>query len=395
MVLTIEGAAELLHFAPSTVRRFATEGRLPAAKVGKCWRFDESLSCDWLRRQSLEKRETMPVRRRRGSPYWQIRFQLAGREIRSSTRTTDRGQAEQLEEELRRRYWRQVKLGEKQYTWDDAVERCQAEDRDKRSWERTARALARLSRLLDGAPLKEITRDNVLRIREIRRRQVAASTVNRELAVLRFVLNRCVTDWGMLDSAPKVPLFRLGAHRAALGDSRAGPRIARAVAPTFARHDDPGVCHRSATFEHHGTGVEPGRHCTVHRLHPGHSGQGTARNCCPTKCRRPRRPGTMAREARALRVFLQATGPYQAGIDSEMARMRHGGGHGRLPLSRPPSYLGKLAGTGGNASLAPSGARWLVIVLDGATIRAPLARATSSNTQIGRSWVRTLAAIPL
>jgi integrase len=151
----------------------------------------------------------MPVRRRRGSPYWQIRFQLAGREIRSSTRTTDRGQAEQLEEELRRRYWRQVKLGEKQYTWDDAVERCQAEDRDKRSWERTARALARLSRLLDGAPLKEITRDNVLRIREIRRRQVAASTVNRELAVLRFVLNRCVTDWGMLDLAPKVPLFRL------------------------------------------------------------------------------------------------------------------------------------------------------------------------------------------
>jgi integrase len=151
----------------------------------------------------------MPVRRRRGSPYWQIRFQLAGREIRSSTRTTDRRQAEQLEEELRRRYWRQVKLGEKQYTWDDAVERCQAEDRDKRSWERTARALERLSRLLGGAPLREITRDNVLRIREIRRRQVAASTVNRELAVLRFVLNRCVTDWDMLDSAPKVPLFRL------------------------------------------------------------------------------------------------------------------------------------------------------------------------------------------
>ena len=48
-----------------------------------------------------------------------------------------------------------------------------------------------------------------MRIREIRRRQVAASSVNRELAVLRFVLNRCVTDWDMLDSAPKVPLFRV------------------------------------------------------------------------------------------------------------------------------------------------------------------------------------------
>jgi integrase len=27
--------------------------------------------------------------------------------------------------------------------------------------------------------------------------------------VLRFVLNRCVTDWDMLDSAPKIPLFRV------------------------------------------------------------------------------------------------------------------------------------------------------------------------------------------
>jgi integrase len=67
----------------------------------------------------------------------------------------------------------------------------------------------RLSHLLSGAPLSEITRDNVLKIREIRRRQVAASTVNRQLAVLRFILNRCVTDWEMLESAPKVPMFRL------------------------------------------------------------------------------------------------------------------------------------------------------------------------------------------
>jgi integrase len=151
----------------------------------------------------------MPLHRRKGSPYWQIRFQLAGREIRSSTGTTDRRAAEQLEEELRRRYWRQVKLGEKHHTWDDAVARCKAEDSEKRSWERTERALNQLSRVLAGAPLAEITRDNILRMRELRRRQVSASTVNRELAVLRFVLNRCVTDWEMLDAAPKVPLLRV------------------------------------------------------------------------------------------------------------------------------------------------------------------------------------------
>lgn len=157
----------------------------------------------------IGERETVPIRKRKGSPYWQIRFQLAGREIRSSTRTTDRGEAEQLEEELRRRYWRQIKLGEKHYTWEDAIQRCKAEDCQKRSWERTERALARLTRLLSSSPLAEITRDNILKIREIRRRQVSAATVNRELAVLRFVLNRCVTDWAMLDAAPKVSLFQL------------------------------------------------------------------------------------------------------------------------------------------------------------------------------------------
>jgi excisionase family DNA binding protein len=54
MFLTVEQAADLLQFAPATVRRFALSGALPAAKVGKFWRFDESLLNEWLRTQSLE-----------------------------------------------------------------------------------------------------------------------------------------------------------------------------------------------------------------------------------------------------------------------------------------------------------------------------------------------------
>lgn len=150
----------------------------------------------------------MPVRRRRGSPYWQITFRLAGREIRRTSGTANRREAEELEEEFRRDYWRQVKLGEKRFTWEQALERYQLEDCRKKSWERTARALARLSRFLAGAPLSEITRDSILKIRQVRARQVSSSSVNRELAVLRSLLNRCAHEWDMLDSAPKVPLFR-------------------------------------------------------------------------------------------------------------------------------------------------------------------------------------------
>lgn len=157
----------------------------------------------------------MSVSRRKGSPYFQIRFRLAGREIRATTGTRVRKQAEDLEEELRRRYWRQVKLGEKHFTWNDAIERCESEDSGRRGWSSTKQAIDKLNRLLDGAPLQEIDRDNILRIRAVLARQthngkpMKPSSVNRVLAELRKILNRCVTDWQMLDAAPKVPLFRL------------------------------------------------------------------------------------------------------------------------------------------------------------------------------------------
>src|ERR1700680_4593841 len=54
MVLTVDQAAVLLHLKPATVRRLAVARRLPAARVGKSWRLDETVLCDWLREQSLE-----------------------------------------------------------------------------------------------------------------------------------------------------------------------------------------------------------------------------------------------------------------------------------------------------------------------------------------------------
>lgn len=158
----------------------------------------------------------MPVRKSKRPPhYYEVRFWLAGREVRFSSRTHDKRAAEELEEQTRRRYWRQIKLGEKHFTWTDAIAQLKAEDSGKRSWERTERAIAKLSRWLAGAPLSEITRENILRIRgalarqEHRRKLVKSSSVNRVLAVLRIVLNRCVTDWEMLDVAPKVPFIRI------------------------------------------------------------------------------------------------------------------------------------------------------------------------------------------
>jgi integrase len=157
----------------------------------------------------------MPVKRRKDSPYFQIKFKLAGRTIRRTARTTDKREAERLEEELRRSLWRQIELGEKHFSWDEAVAKCKEEDSTQRSWERTERCIERLNRFLKGAPLSEITRDNIVKIRTAltrhmyRGKPLAHATINRDLAVLRSILKRCADEWKMLDACPKVPMFRL------------------------------------------------------------------------------------------------------------------------------------------------------------------------------------------
>ena len=170
----------------------------------------------------------------------------------------------------------------------------------------------------------------------------------------------------------------LGTDRAAMGDPRAGARFVGAAAAAFAGHDHTGLRYWSASVEHYGVGVEPRGCDKAHGVHSCHPGKGTARHRCSTEHGRACSARTVAGETRALRVCLQAPRTHQASVDPEMARVRQGGRSRRLSFSRSAPHLGELAGASRNAIVAPAGARWLGVLFHGATVRAPVTRASQT-----------------
>jgi hypothetical protein len=79
----------------------------------------------------------------------------------------------------------------------------------KRSRDREASALGRLGQFWDGFALEEITREDAHEWRAMRRRQVMPSTVNRELALLKYLMGTAVPKY--LDDNPLTAVRRLHA----------------------------------------------------------------------------------------------------------------------------------------------------------------------------------------
>ena len=52
-ILTIEEVAAYLRLTPQTIYKWAQEKRIPAAKLGKEWRFRKSILDHWLDEQIL------------------------------------------------------------------------------------------------------------------------------------------------------------------------------------------------------------------------------------------------------------------------------------------------------------------------------------------------------
>lgn len=150
----------------------------------------------------------MSLYRRPNRPHWWVRFQLDGREVRLSSGTEDRRAAEEFETVARSRAWRQVRLGERPpYSWKDARRRWLAETTKRSKW-RDESILTWFDEHLKDSHLHEITREVVEELRQLKAEEQSPSTADRHMALLRAILKKAVDDWQVIDSAPKVPMFR-------------------------------------------------------------------------------------------------------------------------------------------------------------------------------------------
>lgn len=52
--MTVEEVAKYLRVRPSTIYEWAKEGKIPAAKVGRLWRFHEEEIETWVRNGGLQ-----------------------------------------------------------------------------------------------------------------------------------------------------------------------------------------------------------------------------------------------------------------------------------------------------------------------------------------------------
>lgn len=159
----------------------------------------------------------MSLYKRKDSPFYWMRFPAIKGELKPlqiSSGTANKRQAQQLHDKIKAERWDLDKLDQKpKRTWDDAVEKWLLETCANRNHENDKRTLALLHPLLGGKVLEDIDRALLDAIRAKRAKVVKLPTVNRNMALIRAVLNKACNEWEWIERVPKVGMYKQGGGR--------------------------------------------------------------------------------------------------------------------------------------------------------------------------------------
>ena len=146
---------------------------------------------------------------KRGKVWWARFTTPNGERIRESTGTEERKQAQEYHDQLKAKYWKVQKLGEKpERSWQDAVVRWLDETSHKATQHDDVHHLRWLDPYLGHRTLNSVTRDQIDDLIAKRKGEgVSNATVNRMLAVVRAILRRAALDWEWIDKYPRIKLL--------------------------------------------------------------------------------------------------------------------------------------------------------------------------------------------
>ncbi|MDI1360623.1 site-specific integrase [Methylotenera sp.] len=155
----------------------------------------------------------MPIKKR--GNIWHVHFTKPnGEVVRLSANTENRQAAQEYHDDLKRRAWRDDKLGDKlTKTWEHACLRWFEEKVAKKSIEDDKSRAKWLTKHLSGMFLNDITFDIIQDIAKKKKKESSPATANRHLQLLRAILNRAEKEWGWLDRAPYIKLYPEKARR--------------------------------------------------------------------------------------------------------------------------------------------------------------------------------------
>jgi len=145
--------------------------------------------------------------KRSNSKKWWVRFTAAdGSEVRQSTGTEDKRQAQEYEDRLKASLWRQKKLGDKpERSWKEACVRWIEESTHKKKIENDLFAIRQVDEWMHNVQINAIGNEQIdIIIQGLRKRGIANASVNRITALIRAVLRKAEREWGWIERAPSV-----------------------------------------------------------------------------------------------------------------------------------------------------------------------------------------------
>lgn len=133
---------------------------------------------------------------------WQVDFYADGKRVQESTGTANRREAERYQTLRIFEVQRGVFVKETKTTLDELWERYLPHaETHKRSWRRDVQMYGNLKMFFGNPRLKDITPDRIEKFQQIRGREVAPATVNRETALLKHLFFQA-EKWGLFIGNP-------------------------------------------------------------------------------------------------------------------------------------------------------------------------------------------------